>query len=156
MRSTLKFFKNWKNILQRGRWLSFIFCTIILLIIKYLNLKFNNYICQNYCCTINSRLKVMKYLLFKMLFLKIWCHYIMHRKETKVVMWSPHKNRFKKLILFLKNTMFGYKIIYLQKYCKNYRRMYANVYTVYTVYTVCHTGTSSTHLKEKLLFLRNL
>jgi len=29
-------------------------------------------------------------------------------------MWSLHKDRFKKLICF-KNTVFGYKIMYLQK-----------------------------------------
>jgi len=31
-----------------------------------------------------------------------------------IVMWSLHKDRFKKLIYF-KNTVFGYKIMYLKE-----------------------------------------
>jgi len=39
-----------------------------------------------------------------------------------MIMWS-HKNRFKidlKIDFLLKNTIFDYKTIYLQKYCKKY------------------------------------
>jgi len=49
-----------------------------------------------------------------------------------MIMWSSHKNKFKmdlKTDFILKNTIFDYKIIYLQRYCKKYCTEYANVYT---------------------------
>jgi len=51
--------------------------------------------------------------------------YIIDQKEKKWYYGLPTKNRFKKLVLFKKNIVFDYKIIYLQK---KYCRMYANTY----------------------------
>jgi len=71
------------------------------------------------CCSIDSKLKVKKYL-FKTLFIKMWD--IMER--ARVVCGRPTKFRFKEFCL-KKHDIFGYKIIYLhKKYCKKYYRIY--------------------------------
>jgi len=44
----------------------------------------------------------------------------MGRRETEMVMWSNHKNRFKKLVLFLKTQYLVAKLYIYKKNCRIY------------------------------------
>jgi len=90
------------------------------------------------CYSIDSGLKVMKYLLLRISLLK--CDDTdMDRKGREVVLWSPHKNRFKKLLLLKKiQCTCSYKIIFkihlkiLQKILQNVCKCNIRKYTYVT------------------------